>query len=259
MGRARRRYRRSRLPNPSEAAGPLCPAGTDPSRPPSLDAERSGCLALVEPISTRRRTRFVSNGQFERRAETALALAAVAAAFVSFHRWGLGAVMATALVAGLVGMRQRLPLPLVLAASAAAGSALIHFAVAPEHFAEWWGLGLFFVVCGQVQIGWALLLGRLRGRRMLAVGATGSVFLLVLWALSRTAGLPFGPDPGLPEPVSLPDLVSVLLELVTVAACMWALVAPARLQKGAGFSARLLVPVAAIGLTALALAAVGAA
>jgi hypothetical protein len=212
---------------------------------------------LVEPISARRRTMAVSIGPFERRAEAALAVAAVVAALVSFHAWGLGAVMATALVAGLMGLRQGLPLPLVVAASATAGSALIHFAVAPEHFAEWWGLGLFFVVCGQVQIGWALLLGRFRGRCMLAVGATGSLFLVLLWSLSRTAGLPVGPDPGLPEPASLPDVLSVLLELAAAAACVWALVAPVRIRAARG-GARLLVTATAVAVTAWALTAVGA-
>jgi hypothetical protein len=201
----------------------------------------------------------VSIGPFKRSAEAAPALAAVGAAFVSFQAWGLAAVIATALVAGLIGTRQGLPLPLVVAASATAGSALIHFAVAPEHFAEWWGLGLFFVVCGQVQIGWALLLVRFRGRCMLAIGATGSLLLVLLWALSRTAGLPFGLDPGMPEPASLPDALSVLLEFATVAACTWALVAPARLPAEAGGRVRMLVAAGAIAVTAWALAAVGAA
>ena len=202
----------------------------------------------------------VSIGPFRRNAGAAQALAAVGAAFVSFQAWGLAAVVVTALVAGLIGARQGLPLPLVVAASATAGSALIHFAVAPEHFAEWWGLGLFFVVCGQVQIGWALLLVRSRGRGMLAIGAAGSLMLVLLWVLSRTAGLPFGPGSGMPEPASLPDALSVLLELATVAACMWAaLIAPARLPAEAGGRGRMLVAAGAIAVTAWALAAVGAA
>ena len=198
-------------------------------------------------------------GLFESRAETARSLAAVGAAFVSFQAWGLGAGVTAALVAGVVGMRRGLPLPLVAAASGAGGSALIHFAVAPEHFAEWWGFGLFFVVCGEVQIGWVLLLGRFHSRRMPAIGVAGSVFLLLVWALSRTTGLPFGPTPGIPEPVSLPDLVSALLECLTAAACTWALLAPARLRAGAGIPVRVLIPSAAIALTAWALVAVGAA
>ena len=36
-------------------------------------------------------------------------------------------------------------MPLAVASATAAGSAVVHFAVAPEHFNEWWGFGLFFV------------------------------------------------------------------------------------------------------------------
>ncbi len=142
-------------------------------------------------------------------------IVALGAAFASFEVRGGVSILAVALVAGLVGMRRGLPLPLVVAASAAAGSALIHFAVAPEHFEEWWGFGLFFVVCGQVQMGWALALGRAHSGWMLAIGIVGSLILVLVWGLSRTAGLPFGPEPGTPEPVSIPDVVSAFLELVT--------------------------------------------
>ena len=61
---------------------------------------------------------------------------------------------------------------------------------------------------------------------MLAVGLGGSLFLVAVWALSRTSGLPFGPEPGVPEEIGVPDLVSVALELVTAAACGWSLIVP---------------------------------
>jgi len=44
----------------------------------------------------------------------------------------------------------------------AAAAGFVHFAVAPEHFAEWWGFGTFFVLCGEVQLGWALLARRVQ-------------------------------------------------------------------------------------------------
>ena len=165
----------------------------------------------------------------------------------------------TATVVMLIGLRRTLPLPLAIASAAAAGSALVHFAVAPEHFAEWWGFGLFFVLCAEVQLGWALLLGRARGNRMLAVGIAGSLALIGLWAVSRTTGLPFGPEPGVAEAMGVPDLVSVVLELVTAAACAWALVAPTRIAARVGLPARVLGLALTVALTGWALAAVGAA
>ena len=196
---------------------------------------------------------------FASRTEVALAVVALAVALLTFQTWRPGTAIAAAVLIGLVGLRRGLPLPLVIASVATAGSALVHFAVAPEHFAEWWGFGLFFVLCAEVQLGWALLLGRIRSNRMLAVGIAGSLALVAVWALSRTTGLPFGPEPGVPEEIGLPDVVSVVLELITAAACAWALLVPNRIAVRASLPLRALGLALTIALTAWALAAVGAA
>ena len=191
------------------------------------------------------------------RPEAALAVVALAAALLTFQTWRPGTAVAATVLIGLVGLRRRLPLPLVIASVAAAGSALVHFAVAPEHFAEWWGFGLFFVLCAEVQLGWTLLLGRIHSNRMVAVGLAGSLALVATWALSRTVGLPFGPEPGVPEEIGLPDLVSVVLELITAMACAWALLVPNRTTVRLSLPLRALGLAVTIALTALALAAVG--
>jgi hypothetical protein len=194
----------------------------------------------------------------DRRVEVGLVLAALGAAFLSFNVTRPGAAVVAAILVGLIGMGRGLPLSLAVATSAAAGSALVHFAVAPEHFAEWWGFGLFFVVCAEVQLGWALLLRRRCGGAGLAVGIVGSLLLVAVWGLSRTRGLPFGPEPGVPEAVSIPDVLSVLLELITAAACAWALVGQSRKGARTRAATRALCVAAAFALTAWALAAVGA-
>jgi hypothetical protein len=207
----------------------------------------------------RRRTLLVGTITRNQKTEAALLLAGLAAALVSFQSWRLGAAVAAAVLVALLGLRRGMPLPLTIAAAAAAGSALVHFAVAPEHFAEWWGFGLFFVLCAEVQLGWALLLGRIQTNRMLAVGIGGSLFLVAVWALSRTTGLPFGPEPGVPEEIGVPDVVSVVLELVTAAACAWSVVVPNRTDARMGLPLRALGLALTIALTAWALIAVGAA
>ena len=136
---------------------------------------------------------------FASRTEVALAVVALAVALLTFQTWRPGTAIAAAVLIGLVGLRRGLPLPLVIASVATAGSALVHFAVAPEHFAEWWGFGLFFVLCAEVQLGWALLLGRIRSNRMLAVGIAGSLALVAVWALSRTTGCRSAPSPAFPR------------------------------------------------------------
>jgi hypothetical protein len=193
------------------------------------------------------------------RNDMAFLAGAVAAALLSFQAWGLPAAVAAALVAGLVGLRRTMPLPVAVAAAAAAGSAMVHFAVAPEHFEEWWGFGLFFVLCAEVQLGWALLVARRHGRRMLAVGIVGSLFLVGTWVLSRAAGLPFGPEPGVAEAVGTPDVVSVVLELVTVGACAWALALPRQIRSRSSAPIRATALTGAVVLTAWGLAAIGTA
>ena len=97
-----------------------------------------------------------------------------------------------------------------VAAVASAAAAGIHFAVAPEHFAEWWGFGAFFVVSGTAQLAWALFPSKAW------IGIGGNALFIALWSLSRTTGLPFGPDAGTPEALGSIDVVSVLLELTAV-------------------------------------------
>ena len=99
-----------------------------------------------------------------------------------------------------------------VAAVATAAAAGAHFAVAPEHFHEWWGFGTFFVVVGVAQLAWAA------SPSNAAIGIGGNTALVVLWALSRTTGLPFGPGAGTPEAIGPVDLASVLFQLTAVTA-----------------------------------------
>lgn len=99
-----------------------------------------------------------------------------------------------------------------LAAFASAAAAGIHLAVAPEHFHEWWGFGAFFAISGVAQLTWAAL------PSSPLIGIAGNAALVVLWTLSRTRGLPFGPDAGTPEAIGPVDLAAVVLELAAVAA-----------------------------------------
>ena len=191
------------------------------------------------------------------RTEAVLLLGALGAAALTFPRWGLVPVLAAALVAGAIGLRRGLPLPLSLAAASAAGAAFVHFAVAPEHFREWWGFGTFFVLCGEAQLGWALLARRQPGRLLLSAGLAGSLLLAALWLVSRTAGLPFGPEPGVPEAAGTADLVAVSLELATALACGRMLAAGS--ARGArALSVRAGTVLATAGLTAWALLSLNA-
>lgn len=153
-----------------------------------------------------------------------LLLGLVAAAVLCFPRWGLAAALVVAAATLSVGVsRRRVPASLSIAATSAAAAGFVHLAVAPEHFGEWWGFGTFFVLCGEVQLGWALLVRRVPRNCVFAIGLVGSMSLVLLWAVSRTSGLPFGPDPAVPEAVGTPDVLAVAFEVVTAASCALAL------------------------------------
>ena len=108
-----------------------------------------------------------------------------------------------------------------LAALASLGAAVIHFAVAPTHWQEWMHSGLFFVVIALFQLIWAKAVLTRPTTTVLAAGIVGNVGIVALWAVSRTAGPPFGPHAGVPELVQSADLCTLLLEIYIVMAAGW--------------------------------------
>lgn len=99
--------------------------------------------------------------------------------------------------------------------SVAAGA--IHLAVIDAHFREYWLFGVFFVVVALFQLGWGFLLLFRQRPGWLWLGGSGNTAVLGIWILSRTVGLPVGPEAGVPESVSLADLVASGYEMLIVA------------------------------------------
>ena len=81
--------------------------------------------------------------------------------------------------------------------------------MAPEHFAEYWLFGVFFVVIAWVQVALAgavaLVPPQGSRRRLFLVGLTVQTAVVVLWLVTRTWGLPVGPDQWTAEPVAAVD------------------------------------------------------
>ena len=94
-----------------------------------------------------------------------------------------------------------------VAATLSTGAAAIHFAVVPEHMAEFVPFGVAFVAVGWFQVIWAQLY-LLRPTRVIAAsGALVSVLIVVVWLLSRSFGLPMGPTAWTPEPIGALDAI----------------------------------------------------
>lgn len=100
---------------------------------------------------------------------------------------------------------------------ASVGAGLIHAAVCPAHFREATVFGVFFAVSALLQVVWAALVLRRPDRVVLLAGIAGNGCVLLLWLLTRTAGLPIGPDVWRPEAITRPDLLASVLELGIVA------------------------------------------
>jgi hypothetical protein len=88
----------------------------------------------------------------------------------------------------------------------------------PEHLDEWWGYGLFFIASAVFQAGSAVAIVRRPTRALLTLGIVANLAIIVLWAWTRTIGIPlFGPHAGEVEPVGAIDVVSKLAEAGVVA------------------------------------------
>jgi hypothetical protein len=108
-----------------------------------------------------------------------------------------------------------------LAAIASLGAAVIHFAVVPTHWQTWLPSGLFFLSMALFQLIWARLVLARPAAAVLAAGIAANAGAAALWALSRTAGAPFGPHAGEPELVQAAGLCTLLLEIYVVMGAGW--------------------------------------
>ena len=121
--------------------------------------------------------------------------------------------------------RSVLPLstPLLLAALAGLGAAAIHAGVAPEHFRESAWYGAFFVGTAAAQVAGATVLVARRSRTLTAAVAAGNALVILLWLVTRTVGIPFGPAAGTVEPFQRLDILASSFETLVVICCVAAL------------------------------------
>jgi len=133
------------------------------------------------------------------------------------------AVAVAALTVAVVPLAERRCLCLVTysVASASTGAAAIHYAVAAEHFEEWWGFGLFFVASAVAQLVWAVVVVASRSRLLIWFGVIGNAAIVVLWIVTRAFGTLVGPEPATPEPIGLADSLATAFEMTIVVAGSW--------------------------------------
>jgi len=105
-------------------------------------------------------------------------------------------------------------------------AASIHVLVTPEHFQEWWGYGVFFLVSAVLQAVFALVVIGRPSRAVLIAGLVGNLAIVAMWVVSRSSGVPFfGPNVGEIEEIGVHDIVATAAEIVLVLLLAYALVA----------------------------------
>jgi hypothetical protein len=170
-------------------------------------------------------------------------------------RHWLAAVIAAAAGISLVAVAVRdvagVDLVRVIVALASAGAATVHFAVISEHVDQWWLFGVFFAGSGLTQALFAVLVLLLTSPMIYAAGALGNAGIVVLWIVTRTVGLPFGPNSGEAELVGTADVIATVLEAIIVFGCVVLLMRPLRLGIRRPLLAGLLVTAAVVTTIAL--------
>jgi hypothetical protein len=146
----------------------------------------------------------------------------------------------------------------IAAALLSAGAAAIHASVAVPHFDESALYGLLFVATVLLQAGWAALVLAAPSVRLLVAGVVVNAGVIGAWAVSRTLGLPNGPEPWTAEPVAPLDLAATSFELGIVVCGVLLLATPSCSVAASGPGLRRFAAVGAAvvaGITCAALAA----
>ncbi len=74
-----------------------------------------------------------------------------------------------------------------------------------------------------LQLAWGAAILSGESRTLYSAAAVGNALVLSIWAVSRTFGVPFGPDPWTPEGIGLLDGVATVYEAVIVAGSLFSL------------------------------------
>ena len=111
------------------------------------------------------------------------------------------------------------------AGACSAGAAAVHAATVRAQMDLSPLYGWLFVAMAAGQISFALAVAARPWRLVGVVGAAGNAAILVLWVVSRTLGVPAGPEKGTVLPVGFPDALTAGLEAAVVVLALVALVA----------------------------------
>lgn len=95
------------------------------------------------------------------------------------------------------------------------GAALVHAMAVPVHYEHWRAAGFFFALLAVAEANLAALLAVSTRRSVAGAAVALNAGTMALWAVSRTVGLPFGPEAGHAEITGTADLMATGFEAVS--------------------------------------------
>jgi hypothetical protein len=103
-----------------------------------------------------------------------------------------------------------------LLAALLVGAGAVHLAMAPPHFGESTVEGVGFLVAAWLQVGLGVAVVLRPSRGVITAVIALSTAAIAAWAVSRTAGLPFGEHSGHAESVTIVDGMTVAMEAAAI-------------------------------------------
>ena len=146
------------------------------------------------------------------------------------------------------------PAVLVTMAALSAAAGVVHLVMVPSHMDTFAVEGVAFAVVGWLQLLVAFHLWTRPSRAVLGFAVLGNLGVIGVWALSRTAGLPVGPNAGEAEAASLVDLTAVGLEAALIVLAVAVLLRPTLTEVALPHGLGMAMPLAVVVLTSAVLA-----
>ncbi len=135
-------------------------------------------------------------------------------------------------------------------------SAVIHFAVAGEHFQEWWLFGVLMLVAAWAQTSFAVAAVLRPSQLLWFGGAVLNTGIATYYVITRTYGNVIGPTPKGAEVAGFGDIACTASEMLVVVGCVWLLLAARDHQIRVPRSSSLPAVTAVVGAIVLSVALV---
>ena len=108
------------------------------------------------------------------------------------------------------------PAVLIVVGGLSLVAAAIHLTVAPEHLQQWAGYGAFFIATAIFELGLVLALAIRPSQLVVEVGVWATLTTMLMYFVSRTAGVPLGPEAGAIEDIEPLGVIATVAEAAIV-------------------------------------------